>query len=175
MSGSRGYTFPIMLIIVTVLAFGAVRLEMSSRYKVRRDREQELLFRGRAYMSAIKNYYLADPVAQRRHYPKSLDDLLSDSRFDGRAFIRQLYKDPMTGEDFKPVLAGDQSIIGVVSQGKDAPFQKTDFPKDLYDFDKANTYEDWKFLAVRPAVTRTNSPGVGAGTAEPANAQSSYH
>ena len=170
-SGSSGYTFPIMLIIVSVLAFGAVRMEITSRYRLKRDREEELLFRGRAYMVAIEKYYIADDVMQRRHYPKSFDDLISDSRFDGRSYIRQLYKDPMTGADFKPILASDQSILGVVSQGKEAPLKTADFPKDLPDFDKAKTYEDWQFHSKNITMLQQNRQLPGGASPGP---KSSY-
>jgi hypothetical protein len=37
-----------MLIIVAAMAFGATRLDLAQSYRSKRDKEAELLFRGRA-------------------------------------------------------------------------------------------------------------------------------
>ncbi len=139
-AGSAGFTFPLMLIIVAAMAFGASRLELAQSYRMKRDKEEELLFRGLAYMRAIKAYY-----SKNNRYPRQLKDLADDRDFSKPRFIRQLYKDPMTGRDFKPILGAEGAIIGVVSPSRDVPFRKVDFDKELESFDQAKTYEDWKF------------------------------
>ncbi len=151
MSGSGGYTFPLMLVILTAIAFGAARLELTQSYRVKRAKEEELLFRGLAYMKAIQAIQAADATEKR--YPRKLEELASDPRAPGRRFIRQLYKDPITGGDFHSILTPEGTIAGVVSASAAMPFRRIDFDKALAGFDKAKSYADWRFTvkAQRPA------------------------
>jgi|SRR5271157_1305948 len=141
-AGSPGYTFPLMLIIVAAMAFGALRLDLAQSYRLKRDKEAELLFRGLAYKRAIKEFY-----SKNNRYPRHLKELADDRDSSKHRFMRQLYKDPMTGGDFKLILGPEGLIMGVLSSSKDAPFKKVDFEKELEEFDKAKTYADWKFEA----------------------------
>ncbi len=141
-AGSPGYTFPMMLIIVAAMAFGAMRLDLAQSYRLKRDKEAELLFRGLAYKRAIKTFF-----SKNQRYPRQLKELADDRDSSKYRFIRQLYKDPMTGGDFKLILGSEGAIMGVVSSSKDAPFKKVDFEKELEDFGKAKTYAEWKFDA----------------------------
>ena len=147
-AGSPGYTFPLMLIIVAAMAFGATRLDLAQSYRLKRDKEAELLFRGLAFKRAIKEFY-----SKNNRYPRQLKELANDRDSSKRRFIRQVYKDPMTGGDFKLILGSEGVIMGVVSSSKDVPFKKVDFEKELENFEKAKTYADWKFEA---------KPGSGA-------------
>ena len=81
-------------------------MSLNSSYRLKRDNEQELLFRGRAYLRAIKAFYM-----RNRQYPRALGEL--GGKGQQTQFIRQLYKDPMTGGDFKLILSPDGKIIGV--------------------------------------------------------------
>jgi type II secretory pathway pseudopilin PulG len=143
-AGSAGYTFPLMLVIVSAMAFAASRLELAVSYRLKRDKEEELLFRGRAYLKAIQAFY-----AQNQQYPRRLDELAGDRQSAKRQYIRQLYKDPMTGGDFKTILTPEGTVAGVVSSSTDTPFRKVEFEKALDGFDKAKTYADWRFT-VKP-------------------------
>ena len=139
-AGSAGYTFPLMLIIVAAMAFGAMRLDLAQSYRLKRDKETELLFRGLAYKRAIKAFY-----SKNSRYPRQLNELADDRDSSKPRFIRQLYKDPVTGGDFKLILGSEGAIMGVVSASRDAPFKTVDFDKELKDFGNAKTYADWKF------------------------------
>ena len=75
-AGSPGYTFPLMLIIVAAMAFGATRLDLVQSYRSKRDKEAELLFRGLAYKRAIKEFY-----SQNNRYPRQLKELANDKEF----------------------------------------------------------------------------------------------
>ncbi len=152
-AGSPAYTFPLILIIVAAMAFGALRLDLAQSYRTKRDKEAELLFRGLAYKRAIKEFY-----SKNNRFPRRFKELADDRDFSKRRFIRQLYKDPMTGGDFKPILGSEGAIMGVVSSSKDSPFKKVDFGKELENFDKAKTCAEWKFEA---------KPGSGAAPQEP--------
>ncbi len=158
-AGSPGYTFPIMLVIVSAMALGASRLELAANYRLKRDKEEELLFRGRAYMKAIQAFY-----AKNRRYPNSLEELAGGGQSAKRRFIRQLYKDPMTRGDFKLIRSSGGAITGVVSSSMDVPFRKADFEKELEVFDKAKTYTDWRFTA----QSRETSASQGSASLAPA-------
>ncbi len=147
--GSAGYTFPLMLVILAALAFGAGQLELTQSYRLKRDKEEELLFRGLEYLKAIRAFQAAGATEKR--YPRNLSELVSDPRSQGPRFIRQLYKDPITARDFDPILTKEGTISGVVSSSKDIPFRKTDFDKELQGFDKAEDYSGWRFDAKTPA------------------------
>ena len=131
-----------MLVIVSAMAFGASRLELAESYRLRRDKEEELLFRGREYARAIKAF-----SKKNNRYPRELAELMDEKSPQKRRFIRQLYKDPITGKDFNPVLTPEGMVIGVRSSSKAAPFRKVAFDDAPKDFDKAKTYADWKFEA----------------------------
>ncbi len=145
MRQAEGYTFPLMLVILASLAFLAGRLELGSSYKLKRDKEEELFFRGLAYRTAIKDYQGAKTNGGR--YPRTLSQLAGDPKTADGRFIRQLYKDPMTGGDFQAIRAADGGIIGVVSASKGIPFRTTGFSEEFKAFEKAATYADWEFKA----------------------------
>ncbi len=140
-AGSSGYTFPLMLIIVAAMAFGAMRLDLAQSYRLRRDQEAELLFRGLAYKHAISAFY-----SRNSRYPRQLKELTDDRGSLEPPFMRQLYKDPVTGGDFRLILGSEGAIIGVVSASRYAPFKKVDFDKELEGFGDAKTYAGWKFV-----------------------------
>ncbi len=163
--GSEGYTFPLMLIILAALAYGAGRLELTQSYRIKRDKEEELLFRGKEYMKAIRAFYAA--AATEKRYPKSLPELVSDPRSKGRRFIRQLYNDPISGGAFNLIQAPDGTITGVVSASAGVPFRAVGFEKDLAEtFEKAKTYADWRFDAKAKASANI-APGATAALAPP--------
>jgi hypothetical protein len=146
--GQAGYTFPIMLLILAAVSYGAAQLENSQSYRLKRDKEEELLFRGMEYLKAIRAFEAANATETR--FPKKLEELVSDPRSNGRRFIRQLYKDPITGQDFDLILTRDRTISGVVSRSKGVPFRKVDFDKLLKGFDRAGSYTDWRFEVPSP-------------------------
>jgi hypothetical protein len=136
-----------MLVILAAVSYGAGQLETSQSYRIKRDKEEELLFRGMEYIKAIRAFEAASATEKR--FPRKLEELVSDPRSDGRRFIRQLYKDPITGKDFDVIMTKDGTISGVVSTGKGVPFRKVDFDKELEGFGKAASYAEWRFEAKR--------------------------
>ncbi len=87
--------------------------------QIRREREEELIHRGKQYVRAIKLYY-----KKFGGYPTTIGQLEKVNNF---RFLRQRYKDPMTGEDdwrlihvgeAKPVkIKGFGGAAGGVSSG----------------------------------------------------------
>ena len=144
----RGFTYAMVLVaIVLVGIFAGAANIMTSRI-VQADREEELMFRGMAYRSAIQRYYL---VAKR--YPRSLAELVKDPRFANRTYLRTLYSDPMARKNegasenggWLLVRAPDGGIAGVASQSRQEPMKKTNFPPGFEKFEGAKSYAEWIF------------------------------
>jgi type II secretory pathway pseudopilin PulG len=125
-SRSPGYTLPMMLIVLAVLSYGAMAASLSSRYRMAREQEAELIFRGLAYVNAIKSFYLAEKEPTKRRLPRNLKELESDPRFAAHhRYIRKLYLDPLTGGKFRLLIDSDGGVKGVASKSKGKLFRRT--------------------------------------------------
>jgi len=99
-SAERGYALLTLLLFVTLLAVAAATIAPSIAFQIKRDREEELIHRGVQYARAIRRY-----AKQTGRFPSRLEELQNSS--SGRRYLRRLYKDPVTGEDFRPVYTAD--------------------------------------------------------------------
>jgi type II secretory pathway pseudopilin PulG len=167
----RGFTYAMVLVAIVVVGILAGVANVATARVVQADREDELLFRGMAYRSAIQRYYA---VAGR--YPRTLDELLKDSRFAQRPYLRARYPDPMadraqaSGRDesggWQLVRAGDGGIAGVASRSKRAPLKKANFPPGLESFDGAQRYAEWVFeYSPLPPGAARRAPGAAPAAA----------
>ncbi|MFZ1159871.1 MAG: hypothetical protein WAO10_18950, partial [Candidatus Sulfotelmatobacter sp.] len=89
----RGYVLLGLLLMVSVLMIAAAVVAPNLAFQIKRDREEELVHRGVQYTRAIRSY-----AKRTGRYPVRAEDLLGGP---DQRFIRKLYKDPMTGRDFK--------------------------------------------------------------------------
>ena len=83
-----GYALIVMLIAVTVITIALLAVLPSTFQEARREREEELIFRGNQYAQAI---YLFQKHFNR--YPNSVKELLHT---DNLSFLRKPWPDPMT-------------------------------------------------------------------------------
>jgi type II secretory pathway pseudopilin PulG len=67
---------------------------------IQRDREDELIFRGRQYAMALRLYQKAKGTL-----PAELK-MLDEKGEGGKYYLRRQYKDPITGQDFGVIMAG---------------------------------------------------------------------
>jgi type II secretory pathway pseudopilin PulG len=152
-SGKRehGFTYVMVLVAIVLIGIFAGVANVATSRVVQADREQELMFRGMAYRSAIQRYYA---VAGR--YPRSLNELLKDPRFVHRPYLRTLYPDPiidrhkeeggkLENAGWQLVRAADGGIAGVASSSKLEPIKKTNFPPGFEKFEDAKSYAEWIF------------------------------
>lgn len=159
----RGFTLILVMVALVIIAILAEVASVSNQYRVKRDREAELLFRGQAYVRAIKSYYEAKPGL--KIFPRNLEQLLADSRFVHKQHIRKLYNDPITGDDWQLVRGDDGGISGVVSGSTDVPLKQSAFPLELQHFEGAQSYSEWVFeykpktqnLPINQQAINTNS------------------
>lgn len=144
----KGFSYISALIFVAIIG---ITLTTGSRYWstiIKREKEQELLFRGDQIRKAIESYYKIAPSGRRDQYPQTLNDLLKDPRFPTtQRHLRKIYKDPITNNgEWGIILAPNRRIKGVFSKSKDIPLKTGNFPSVYKDFEKATTYSDWKFV-----------------------------
>jgi type II secretory pathway pseudopilin PulG len=142
----HGFTYVALLAAIVIIG---ITMTVTGKYwssVMRREKEEELLFRGDQYRLAIEGYYKAKaPNA----FPANIEQLLKDDRFpQAKRHLRQQFKDPVTGEDFE--LFRDQSrgnrIIGVYSKSDKEPLKKQDFPEPYQEFADKTSYNEWKFV-----------------------------
>ena len=107
--GERGYAMAALLVTIAIISVALGVAMQSWRTVVQRDKEEELIFRGRQYARAVGLF-------QRRFanaYPPSFDVLVEQK------FLRKLYKDPMT-EDGKFVVLYQGSAFTLPGAGRGA-------------------------------------------------------
>ncbi len=84
--GPDGYAMAALLVAIAVMSVAVSIALPAWRTVVKREKEEELIFRGQQYVRAIELYQRKFANA----YPPSLDVLLN------QRFLRQKYRDPMT-------------------------------------------------------------------------------
>jgi type II secretory pathway pseudopilin PulG len=135
----RGFILALLLGMITVIGILLTKAMPPVLTEVRRDQEEELIFRGEAIRNAIRRY-----KTLTGGYPTSLEALMKVRP----RILRKLYKDPMTGEGdwelvtaVQPGASGDLTglpIVGVHSRSQ----------KDSFKIYEGKTlYSDWVFSA----------------------------
>jgi type II secretory pathway pseudopilin PulG len=149
---SRGFTYMAVLFLVAIMAGGLALTGDVWHTATMREKEAELLFVGNQYRKAIQRYYLTGP---QRQYPRSLEDLLKDPRQPATVrYLRKLYPDPITGNEWVLVKAPDGGILGVHSASEEKPFKTGNFKLRDRSFDGVEKYSDWKFIFQPAPVTK---------------------
>ena len=98
--GNRGYAMAALLVGMSVMAVLMSALLPVWTHMATREKEEELIFRGKQYARAIGLF-------QRKYAntPPPSIDLLVEQRF-----LRKKYKDPITKDDFQPIYANQQAV-----------------------------------------------------------------
>ena len=98
--GNKGYAMAALLVGMSVMAVLMSALLPVWSHMATREKEEELIFRGKQYARAIGLF-------QRKFAntaPPSIDVLVE------QRFLRKKYKDPITNDDFQPLYA-NQAVI----------------------------------------------------------------
>lgn len=141
-----GYTYLFVMFLVVLTGLAATAVTKQWKTEIRREREAELLFRGDQIREAIGLYYQLAHGGSVHAFPRSLDDLIKDPNSSATLrYLRRLYKDPITGEDFELVKEGDY-IRGVRSTSTAAPIKVGNFSTVDQDFTGKTSYHDWVFI-----------------------------
>lgn len=91
----NGYAILLVAFLTVMMMVGVIVAAPSIRTERRREKEEEMIWRGKQYVHAIKLYY-----RKNGRFPTNLDDLTKPKNGSLR-YLRQEYKDPMNKEDGK--------------------------------------------------------------------------
>jgi type II secretory pathway pseudopilin PulG len=106
---ARGFTMVVLLIVMAVMAVGMTALLPTWRQQALRGKEEELIFRGNQYARALVLYSRKNG----NQLPSDIEVL-----YTGK-YLRKKYKDPITGEDFGLLPAGQPA--GAAGRGGPTP------------------------------------------------------
>jgi type II secretory pathway pseudopilin PulG len=95
-----GYTIVLVLVLVAVLTVGLLAAIPVWETQVRRESEEELIFRGTQIVEAIRLYQKKFPG----QIPASLEELYK------KHFLRRLYRDPMTRDGRWDILVQSERL-----------------------------------------------------------------
>jgi type II secretory pathway pseudopilin PulG len=146
----KGFTYLTVLFVLAMMSGGLALIGEVWHTSNVREKEADLLHIGNEYRKAIQRYYL---YQNRRQYPKSLADLVKDSREPGTLrHLRRVYPDPITGsEEWGLVKSADGGIAGVHSLSEAAPLKTGGFAVRDASFEGKSKYAEWQFIyAVAP-------------------------
>lgn len=87
-----GYALLLMMFFLALLVLSMAEAAPTVLSSVQREREAEMVWRGRQYTRGIRMYYM-----KMKRFPTSMDDLTKPKT--GIRFMRQAYKDPMNQVD----------------------------------------------------------------------------
>lgn len=157
MRRNLGFTYLTVLFIVAILLGGLAMVGEMWETVAKRDKESELLFVGNEYRKAIARYYESTPGVAKG-YPRTLEDLLKDSRMPStQRYLRRLYRDPFGSTEWGIVKAPDGGIAGVYSLSEEKPLKTGNFKLRDAGFEGAQRYADWKFI-YSPAAAAQSAP-----------------
>jgi hypothetical protein len=144
-----GVTYLAVLFFVAASSAMLAATAIIWSHERQRQKEQELIWIGNQFREAIGLYYQRTPGAVKK-YPEKLEDLLEDRRYLTVArYLRQIYRDPMTGKvQWGLVLAPSGGLMGVRSTSAARPIRI---------LEAAGSYSDWTFT-YQPPVASTPKP-----------------
>jgi hypothetical protein len=89
----QGYALLMVVFLATMLLLLATMVAPNIRTEGQREREKEMIWRGRQYARGVRLYY-----RKLGRFPTSIDDL-TKPKIGSLRFMRQAYKDPMNAQD----------------------------------------------------------------------------
>ena len=99
----KGYLLLAVMLLITLMLITLAVAVPRIAQQIKRQKEEELIHRGKEYASAIKKFYHKNGT-----YPTSLDQLESTN---GQRFLRHRFKDPMTEKgEWKLIHVGEAQI-----------------------------------------------------------------
>ena len=89
MKNEKGYTLAVVVVFTTVLLVGLSEAMINWQKAMQREREEELIFRGKQFIRAVELWQRKFP----RTWPTTIDALLNTNN---TRFLRKRWKDPIT-------------------------------------------------------------------------------
>src|SRR4051812_2602325 len=103
---AHGYAMAALLVAMSIMAVMMTVAMPVWKQTVQREKEEELVFRGMQYAHAIGLFQRKFANAA----PPSIDVLVDQK------FLRRKYKDPITNDDFAPILVGQSAAGNALQQ-----------------------------------------------------------
>src|ERR1700692_945639 len=88
-----GYALLLVVFLTLLLTLSTIIAAPSTRTERQREKEEEMIWRGKQYIRGIKLYY-----RKNGRFPTSLEDLTKPKTGSLR-YLREAYRDPMNKED----------------------------------------------------------------------------
>jgi len=151
---ARGYALIMVMFVVFALALGALVALPVWQTQVQRENEQELIFRGKQYVEAVRLYQMKYPGT----FPQSFEELVEEK------CIRRLYKDPMTKDGLwnvilqtgeieqvqeetapQKVMIAPQSALSAIDLPVILGVVSASTRKSVLIFHRQTTYDKWLF------------------------------
>jgi len=101
----QGYFLLVLMLLITLVLITLSASLPGVVGQLRHDREDEMIHRGVQYARAVRLYY-----KKTNSYPVSIDQLKETNH---KRYLRRVYKDPITGGDFRPLRGSDVTQAGV--------------------------------------------------------------
>lgn len=144
---NAGFTYLAALMLVVISGIMLAKAGESWQTIMQREKEEELLFRGKQIVDAIRRWNEPRPGQHVQTTLNDLKDLVKDPRSAARvSYLRRLYKDPVTGEDWTIIKDPVRGIVGVASRSNKPPLKRANFPDQFQAFEGKARYSDWIFL-----------------------------
>jgi type II secretory pathway pseudopilin PulG len=150
----KGFTYLAVMFSIVLIGLSLTGAVQQWKTIMKREREAELLFRGDQIRKAIAAYQQTPGIS---NYPKKLEDLVKVPNISAtKRFLRKVYKDPITNEDWVLVKIGDR-IKGVYSKSEEEPLKQANFPDEYKFFEGKTKYSEWVF-EFTPVVQTPQQP-----------------
>lgn len=148
-----GFTYLAILFTIAIAGIMLARTGIDWTQSGQREKEQELLFVGKQFRLAIAQYYQRTP-GMVKSYPKKLDDLLADTRYNPpEHYLRKIYRDPLTNsQQWQLIMAPEGGIMGVHSKSDKVPIKTAGFGFGNEALEGASNYSAWVFAYTPPAI-----------------------
>jgi type II secretory pathway pseudopilin PulG len=159
----QGYILLILTFAVALLLVAIAVAVPTVTAELRREREEELMHRGSEYARAIRRFHHKFGT-----FPATIEQLEDSNHI---RFLRRRYKDPLTGDDFRLVHAGEVQLMPNLpgasqssappgnrffdsQPGNDSHFDSgpilgvasTSNSESFHVFNDNNHYKDWLFV-----------------------------
>ncbi len=154
MQKKQGYSILILLFAVTIISIGLLVAVPVWQTQIRRERETELIFRGRQYVEAIRLFQTKKPG----EYPNTLKELVEER------FLRKLYKDPITrdgvwniillppapsakkGGPVQKILIAPEFALDSLAHPRIIGVVSTSTEQSIKIYNNQDTYDKWLFF-----------------------------
>ena len=171
LGSNRGFTYVVVLMMVLIVGIMLGAAGQVWTTVMKREREAELLFRGGQIRDAIAQWYTPSKQGGPPPHPiADLKDLLQNPySLQKIRYLRRLYQDPITGEDWVIIKDPAKGIIGVASSSEETPLKQGGFSEPFTAFEGKTKYRDWEFVyrqTVQGAATAATSGAATGGMSD---------